>query len=76
MAARGSMLLDDLIETMCACWPSPGLVLLDVLSDRMELVIPPKIEPSQIFGTALYSANAMLSGRSGNVWELVVQNLK
>jgi pyruvate dehydrogenase (quinone) len=54
----------------------PGPALLDVLTDRMELVIPPKIEPSYVFGTALYSAKALLSGRAGDVWELVAQNLK
>jgi pyruvate dehydrogenase (quinone) len=47
-----------------------------VVTDRMELVIPPKIEPSFVFGTALYSARALLSGRAGDVWELVTQNLK
>jgi pyruvate dehydrogenase (quinone) len=55
---------------------APGPALLDVLTDRMELVIPPKIEPSYVFGTALYSAKALLSGRAGDVWELVAQNVK
>jgi pyruvate dehydrogenase (quinone) len=55
---------------------SPGPALLDVLTDRMELVMPPKIELAQVFGTALYSAKAVLSGRAGDVWSLVTENLK
>jgi pyruvate dehydrogenase (quinone) len=55
---------------------SPGPALLDVLTDRMELVMPPKIELAQVFGTALYSAKAVLSGRGGDVWSLVTENLK
>jgi pyruvate dehydrogenase (quinone) len=65
------------LETAVRDWlAEPGPALLDVVTDRMELVIPPKIEPSQVFGTALYSAKALLSGRAGDVWELVAQNLK
>ena len=45
------------------------------MTDRMELVIPPKIEIAQIFGTALYSAKAVLAGRAGDVWELMTDNL-
>jgi pyruvate dehydrogenase (quinone) len=55
---------------------SPGPALLDVLTDRMELVMPPKIELAQVFGTALYSAKAVLSGRGGDVWNLVTENFK
>jgi pyruvate dehydrogenase (quinone) len=54
---------------------APGPALLDVVTDRMELVIPPKIEAAQVFGTALYSAKAVLAGRAGDVWELVTDNL-
>jgi len=49
----------------------PGPALLDVVTDRFELVMPPKVEAKQIFGTALYSAKAILSGKGGDVVELV-----
>ena len=52
-----------------------GPALLDVVTDRMELVMPPKIEPKQMFGTALYSAKALLGGRTGDVIELAKDNL-
>jgi len=54
---------------------APGPALLDVVTDRMELLIPPRIEIAQIFGTALYSAKAVLAGRTGDVWELVTDSL-
>jgi pyruvate dehydrogenase (quinone) len=53
---------------------TPGSALLDAVTDRMELVTPPKIELAQVFGTALYSAKAMLSGRADDVWELLTDN--
>jgi len=54
---------------------APGPTLLDVVTDRMELVMPPKVELAQVFGTALYSAKAVLAGRTGDVWELVTDSL-
>lgn len=54
---------------------APGPALLDVVTDRMELVMPPKIELAQVFGTALYSAKAVMSGRAGDVWELVTDSI-
>lgn len=49
----------------------PGPALLDVVTDRFELVMPPRIEAAQIFGTALYSAKAVLAGRGDEAFELV-----
>jgi pyruvate dehydrogenase (quinone) len=49
----------------------PGPALLDVVTDRFELVMPPKVEAAHVFGTALYSAKAILSGKGGDVYELV-----
>jgi pyruvate dehydrogenase (quinone) len=36
--------------------------------------MPPKIEVTQVLGTALYAAKAALAGRAGDVWELVTDN--
>lgn len=54
---------------------APGPALLDVMTDRMELVMPPKIEAPQVFDMARYTAKAVLAGRAGDVWELVTDNL-
>ena len=76
-----------IVETLQAagvkhCWAAvqdwlaqPGPALLDVVTSRMELVMPPHVEPAQVFGTALYSAKALLGGRAGDVWDLVTENL-
>lgn len=52
----------------------PGPALLDVHTDRMELVMPPVVEAASIFGTALYSAKAIVNGRGGDVAELLSDN--
>ena len=54
----------------------PGPALLDVHVDRMELVVPPKIEAGQVFGMALYSAKAILDGRKDDVAELLTDNFR
>ena len=53
----------------------PGPALLDVLTSRMELAMPPHIDAKNVFGTALYSTKAFLGGRAGDVWDLVTENL-
>ena len=47
---------------------SGGSESRDVVSDRMQLVMPPRIELAQIFGAALWSAKTALAGRAGGVW--------
>lgn len=68
---RDAEALDEAVAEWLA---QPGPALLDVHVDRMELVLPPKIEAAQVFGTALYSAKAILSGRGGDVLELLTDN--
>jgi pyruvate dehydrogenase (quinone) len=64
------------LEAAVKEWISaPGPALLDVVTDRMELVMPPKLEAAPVFGMALYSAKAVLGGRASDVWELVTENL-
>jgi pyruvate dehydrogenase (quinone) len=68
--------LADKLEAAVRDWiAAPGPALLDVVTDRMELVMPPKVELAPVFGMALYSAKAVLAGRAGDVWELVADNL-
>ncbi|WP_110655341.1 thiamine pyrophosphate-dependent enzyme [Salinicola halimionae] len=52
----------------------PGPAILDVKVNRMELVMPPKIEPGQVTSTALYSGKAVLNGRMSDVVDLVKSN--
>jgi pyruvate dehydrogenase (quinone) len=67
---------DDDLEDAVRDWlAQPGPALLDVTVSRLELVMPAHIEPGQVFGTALYSAKALLGGRAGDVWDLALDNL-
>jgi pyruvate dehydrogenase (quinone) len=66
----------DLEAAVQAWLAAPGPALLDVVTDRYELVMPAKIEPSQVFGMALYSAKGVLSGRGGEVADLITGALK
>ncbi|TWB43189.1 thiamine pyrophosphate-dependent enzyme [Nitrospirillum pindoramense] len=60
--------LDDAVRDWLA---TPGPALLDVKVDRYELVMPPKVEMTQVVGTALYSAKGILAGRGSEVFELL-----
>lgn len=64
------------LEAAVQAWLAhPGPALLDVTTDRFELVMPPNIEVKQVLGTALYSAKAVLSGRGADVVDLIKDNL-
>jgi len=62
---------EDLEAAVQAWLAQPGPALLDVVTDRYELVMPPKVAASQVFGMALYSAKGVLSGRGGEVADLI-----
>jgi pyruvate dehydrogenase (quinone) len=66
----------DLDQAVAEWLATPGPALLDVVTDRYELVLPPKIEPSMVFGTALYSMKGVLSGRAREVAGLVESALR
>lgn len=51
-----------------------GPALLDVKVNQMELVMPPKIEASQVAGTALFGVKAVLDGRTREVVDLLRNN--
>jgi len=56
------------LESAVRAWlDAPGPALLDVVTDRYELVMPPKVAPGQVAGMALYSAKAVLGGRGRDV---------
>jgi pyruvate dehydrogenase (quinone) len=52
----------------------PGPALLDVVTARTELVVPPKIDLEQMKGFTLYMAKAIISGRGDEVVELAKTN--
>ncbi len=58
---------EDLEAAVQAWLQEPGPALLDVVTDRYELVMPPAVKPGQVAGMALYSAKAVLGGRGREV---------
>jgi pyruvate dehydrogenase (quinone) len=52
-----------------------GPALVEVLVNRQELSLPPKIELEQVGGFALYMARAVLSGRGDEIIELAKTNI-
>ena len=65
---------EDLDAAVREWLAQPGPALLDVVTSRFELVIPPTAEVQQAFGMALYSVRAVLAGRSADLVEMVEQN--
>lgn len=65
---------DTLEEVMRAWLAADGPALLDVPVNRMELVMPPKIELSQVASTALFGVKAVLDGRTKEVISLLKSN--
>ncbi|MFC5525356.1 thiamine pyrophosphate-dependent enzyme [Rhodanobacter ginsengisoli] len=65
----------DQLESAMRSWlAADGPALLDVRVNRMELVMPPKIELSQVASTALFGIKAVLDGRGREVLELLRNN--
>ncbi|OCF93085.1 pyruvate dehydrogenase [Gilliamella sp. wkB7] len=65
----------DLLEAaMQTFLTHSGPALLDVKTSTDELVMPPEIKASQVMGMALYSVKASLSGKIGDVMNLLVDN--
>jgi len=54
----------------------PGPALLDVYTNRSELVMPPVVELENVVGMATYSAKAILNGRVGDVENLIGNTLQ
>lgn len=65
----------DKLEGAMRSWlAEDGPALLDVPVNRMELVMPPKIEASQVASTALFGIKAVLDGRMKEVVSLLRSN--
>lgn len=60
--------IDELLATK-------GPALLDVVTNRMELVMPPSITKEQVKGFSLYLTKAILNQRGDEIFELAKTNL-
>lgn len=65
---------DDLETAMTQWLAADGPALLDVRVNRMELVMPPKVEAGQVASTALFGIKAVFDGRMREVVSLLRDN--
>lgn len=66
----------ELESTLRSALAEPGPVLVDVLTAKQELAMPPRIKAEQAKGFSLFMLKAILSGRGDEIRELVRTNLR
>ncbi len=66
---------DRLEPALREAFAHDGPALIDVVSARQELSMPPKIKAEQARGFSLYTLRAIMSGRGDEVLELAQTNL-
>ncbi|MBB3348339.1 ubiquinone-dependent pyruvate dehydrogenase [Sphingomonas sp. BK069] len=66
---------DELESALETAFAHDGPALVDVVTETMELVVPPKIRAEQIKGFSLYAARAVMSGRGDELVEMARANL-
>ena len=66
---------DSLEAALREAFAHPGPALVDVVTDRQELAMPPVIKAEQVKGFSLYAMRAVLSGRGTEILELARTNL-
>jgi pyruvate dehydrogenase (quinone) len=68
--------VDDLEEALRAAFEHDGPALVDVITDRQELSLPPKLTLEQIKGFTLFATRTILSGQGNELVELAKTNLR
>ena len=66
----------DLEKTLREAFAHDGPALVDVVTDRQELTIPPAISAEQVKGFTLYALRTVMSGRGDELLDLSRSNLR
>ncbi len=66
----------DLEGALQAAFAHDGPALVDVITNRQELSLPPKLTLEQIKGFTLFATRTILSGQGGELVELAKTNLR
>ncbi len=66
---------DALEGALTAAFAHDGPALVDVVTEKLELALPPKVQLAQAAGFSLYSLRAIMNGRGDEVVELATANL-
>jgi pyruvate dehydrogenase (quinone) len=67
---------DELEGALRAAFAHDGPALVDVLTARQELAMPPKITLAQAKGFALYATRTILSGGADEIIEIAKTNVR
>lgn len=67
---------EDLRGALTEAFAYDGPALIDVVTERQELTIPPSIKLDQAKGFALYAMRTLLSGRGDELLDLTRANLR
>jgi pyruvate dehydrogenase (quinone) len=67
---------EDVADALEKAFAHPGPALIDVVTSKHELAMPPKVELEQAKGFSLYMLRAILSGRGDEIVELAKTNLR
>ena len=66
----------ELYDALRAAFAHPGPAVVDVVTARQELALPPKITFDQARGFTLWATRSVLSGDGGTVLEVAKTNLR
>ncbi|MCW3156494.1 ubiquinone-dependent pyruvate dehydrogenase [Micropruina sonneratiae] len=67
---------DDLPKALADAFAHDGPALIDIVTERQELTLPPSIKADQAKGFALYAMRTLLSGRGDELLDLTKANLR
>ena len=67
---------EDIAEALQKAFAYPGPALVDVVTSKHELAMPPKVELAQAKGFSLYMLRAILNGRGDEIVELAKTNFR
>ncbi len=66
---------DDLADALRTAFDHDGPAVVEVMTARQELAIPPTISLAQVKGFTLYATRTILSGRGDELIDLVETNV-
>ncbi|MGF6770570.1 pyruvate dehydrogenase (quinone) [Paraburkholderia sp. GAS199] len=67
---------EDIADALKKAFAHPGPALVDVVTSKHELAMPPKVQLAQAKGFSLYMLRAILNGRGDEIVELARTNLR
>lgn len=67
---------DDLAPALTEAFAHDGPALVNVITERQEVTVPPSVTASQLKGFTLYALRTVMSGRGDEIIDLAKANLR